>query len=138
MKKSLLTILGILILALGVAMEGCSNQPTATLEDLAESDSNIAKTINDEIETPKGMKVSVEFSGDSFDIIYTYKDKRSKADNDRLVKAFESNTDELKEGWEEAISNLETQTDITGIVGTIIIRNSNEEDLWTYSFPERQ
>lgn len=119
-------------------MEGCSNQPTATLEDLAESDSNIAKTINDEIETPKGMKVSVEFSGDSFDIIYTYKDKRSKADNDRLVKAFESNTDELKEGWEEAISNLETQTDITGIVGTIIIRNSNEEDLWTYSFPERQ
>lgn len=136
MKKILVTAILILTMLTATLLSGCGQQSSATLEDLAASDSNIEQTINKEIIKPEGMNVEVIFSGDSFDIVYAFVDKRDDSDEKILVKAFDSNSDELKKIWEKAISDLESQTEITGIVGTIIIKNASGDEIWTRIYPE--
>ena len=127
-----------LLLSVLALCSGCGQQIDPTLEDIVASDSSLAKTINDEIETPKGMEADVTFSGDTFDVVYTFDEKHETDEQKALVKAFDSNAEGLNKKWEAAIDNLETQTDISGIIGTISIKNVAGDEIWTKSYPEEE
>lgn len=127
----------VMIGMLCLAFAGCGAETQATLEDIAASDGDITKTIKEQITVPAGMTATVEFSGDSFDIVYTYDDSISEEDAKALTAAFESNSEGVKANCTEAISALEQQTEITGITGTILFKNSNGEELWNCTCPEQ-
>ena len=117
---------------------GCTEQVTPTLEDIAADNPEIVKTIQKELTTPDTMTSEVSFSGDSFDITYKFKDKMKDSDQKALVEAFGKNSDILKAGFEKAIAELETQTEITGITGTIHIFNASGDEIWTHRYPEKE
>lgn len=117
---------------------GCGQQPVPTLEDIAAGNPEIEKTINDALTTPESMTSEVSFSGDSFDITYRFKDKMDDADQKALVEAFGKNSDTLKSGFEKALADLETQTEITGITGTVHIFNASGDEIWTKEYPEKK
>ena len=138
MKKTVKGLLMVMMIGmLCLAFAGCGQQSTATLEDIAASNGDITKTIKEEMTVPEGMTATVEFSGDSFDIVYTYDDAIDDDAKKALVSAFEANADDLKATCTEAISTIEQQTGITGITGNIIFKNSNGEELWTCTCPEQ-
>ena len=126
--------IGIVMVLLG----GCGQQTTATLEDIAAKDPDVMNIIEKEITTPDAMTSEVTFSGDSFDITYTFKDPIDDNDEKVLVKAFGKNSDKLKESFEKALADLEEQTGITGITGTVHIVNSSGDETWTKEFPEKE
>ena len=117
---------------------GCGQQVTATLEDLAADNPDIVKTIQEQITTPEGMSSEVSFSGDSFDITFKFNDAIDDSDEKVLVEAFGKNTETLKSGFESAIADLETETGITGITGTVHIFNASGEETWSHEFPEKE
>lgn len=119
-------------------LSGCGQQPVPTLEDIAAGNPEIEKTINDALTTPESMTSEVSFSGDSFDITYRFKDKMDDADQKALVEAFGKNSDVLKSGFEKALADLETQTEITGITGTVHIFNASGDEIWTKEYPEKK
>lgn len=133
-----LVLIAVLLSSVLALFSGCGQQITPTLEDIVASDSSLAKAINDEIEKPKGMKADVTFSGDTFDVVYTFDEKHDTDEQKALVKAFDSNAEGLNQKWEAAIDNLETQTDISGIIGTISIKNAAGDEIWTKSYPEEE
>ena len=137
MKRLTRCLLAVMVGMFCLAFAGCGSQTQATLEDIAASNGDITKTIKEQINVPDGMTATVGFSGDSFDIIYTYDDSIDEGDAKALAAAFDSNSDELKANCEEAISTLEQQTGITGITGTILFKNANGEELWSCTCPEQ-
>ena len=125
------------IAAVMLLLGGCAEQPTPTLEDIAADNPEVVKTIEDALTTPESMTSEVSFSGDSFDITYRFKEKMDDADQKVLVEAFGKNSDILKNGFEKALADLETQTEITGITGTVHIFNASGDEIWTQEFPEK-
>ena len=117
---------------------GCGQEITATLEDIAADNPDIVKTIQKEITTPEGMSSEVSFSGDSFDITYKFDEPIDDTDEKVLVKAFGKNSDILRSGFESAIADLEAQTGITGITGTVHVFNASGNETWTYEYPEKE
>lgn len=136
MKKRLTTALAAFAVITMMLLGGCGEEPQATLEDIASSNPELTKTIADELEAPAGMSAEVSFSGDSFDVNYRLDDPVDDDAEKILVKSYESNTDVLKESCEGAIEDLQTQTGITGITGTIHIFNASGDETWSHSFPE--
>lgn len=138
MKKIIKTISVLMIMAMLLAFCGCGAEPTkATLEDIASSNTEVAKTIKEEITVPEGTSAKVSFSGDSFDVTYTFEDPIEDRLEKRLVDAFDENEDSLKEGCEKAIEDLQKQTEISGITGTIHIVNSSGKEIWSVVYPEQ-
>ena len=137
MRNVLARIIVMSIAAAVLLLGGCAEQPTPTLEDIAAGNPEIVKTIDDALTTPEGMTSEVSFSGDSFDITYKFKDKMDDADQKVLVEAFGKNSNILKSGFEKALAGLETQTEITGINGTVHIFNASGDEIWTKEFPEK-
>ena len=137
MRKRFVTFLVIIAAAMLLLLGGCGQQATATLEDIAADNPDIMKTIQEEITTPEGMSSEVSFSGDSFDITFKFNEPIDDADENALVAAFGKNAETLKPGFESAIADLETQTGITGITGTVHIFNASGEETWTHEFPEK-
>lgn len=138
MRKTLVTITVIVMAGLMLLLGGCGQQVTATLEDLAADNPDIVKTIQEQITTPEGMSSEVSFSGDSFDITFKFNDAIDDSDEKVLVEAFGKNSETLKSGFESAIAELETQTGITGITGTVHIFNASGEETWSHEFPEKE
>ena len=138
MRKRFIAIIVMTAAAMLVLLGGCGEQTAATLEDIAADNPDIVKTIQDNITTPEGMTSEVSFSGDSFDITYKFKDPIDDSDEKALVAAFGKNAEVLKPGFESAIADLETQTGITGITGTIHVFNASGEETWTHEFPEKE
>ncbi len=138
MRKKVKSLILVITALCCIAFAGCGKQTAATLEDLAASNADITKTIKEDITVPGGMTAVVEFSGDSFDIVYTYDDAVDDEDKKVLTSAFDANSDELKANCEEVISSLEQQTGITGITGNIIFKNSDGQELWTCTSPDQQ
>ena len=136
-KTALLITIMVSTLAVGLLLGGCGQQPAPTLEDIAADDPQIVKTIEEALTTPEGMTSEVSFSGDSFDITYKFKDPIDDSDEKVLVEAFGKNSDMLQEGFEKALSDLQTQTEITGITGTVHIFNASGDEIWTRKFPEK-
>lgn len=137
MRKTVVTFIVMTAAVMMLLLGGCGQQATPTLEDIAADNPDIVKTIQEEITTPDGMSSEVSFSGDSFDITYKFNDAIDDSDEKALVKAFGKNAETLKPGFEGAIAELETQTGITGITGTVHIFNASGEETWTYEFPEK-
>jgi len=137
MRKVLATFIVISAAAVMLLLGGCGQQVAATLEDIAADNPDIVKTIQDDITTPEGMTGEVSFSGDSFDITYKFDKPIDDADEKALVNAFGKNAEVLKPGFEKAIADLETQTSITGITGTIHVVNASGEETWNHEFPEK-
>ena len=137
MRKIWITTIVISIAAVMLLLGGCGQQATATLEDIAADNPDIVTAIQENLTTPEAMTSEVSFSGDSFDITYKFKDPIDDADEKVLVESFSKNSDTLKEGFEKALTDLETQTGITGITGTIHIFNASGEETCTHEFPEK-
>ena len=137
MRNVLARIIVMSIAAAVLLLGGCAEQPTPTLEDIAAGNPEIVKTIEDALTTPESMTSEVSFSGDSFDITYKFKDKMDDADQKVLVEAFGKNSNILKSGFEKALADLEAQTEITGINGTVHIFNASGDEIWTKEFPEK-
>ena len=138
MRKRVVTIILMMTAAMMLLLGGCGQQVTATLEDLAADNPDIVKTIQEQITTPEGMSSEVSFSGDSFDITFKFNDAIDDSDEKVLVEAFGKNTETLKSGFESAIAELETETGITGITGTVHIFNASGEETWSHEFPEKE
>lgn len=138
MRKRVVTIILMMTAAMMLLLGGCGQQVTATLEDLAADNPDIVKTIQEQITTPEGMSSEVSFSGDSFDITFKFNDAIDDSDEKVLVEAFGKNTETLKSGFENAIADLETETGITGITGTVHIFNASGEETWSHEFPEKE
>ena len=138
MRKRLVSFIVITAAAMLLLLGGCGQQVTATLEDIAADNPDIMKTIQEEITTPEGMSSEVSFSGDSFDITFKFDEPIDDADENALVAAFGKNAETLKTGFESAIADLETETGITGITGTVHIFNASGEETWTHEFPEKE
>ena len=138
MKKKLVTIIFMSIAAMMLLLGGCAEQPTPTLEDIAADNPDIVKTIEENITTPEGMSSEVSFSGDSFDITYKFNDGIDDDDEKVLVKAFGKNAEILKPGFEKALADLEAQTGITGITGTVHVVNASGNETWSHQFPEKE
>ena len=138
MRKRVVTIILMMTAAMMLLLGGCGQQVTATLEDLAADNPDIVKTIQEQITTPEGMSSEVSFSGDSFDITFKFNDAIDDSNEKVLVEAFGKNTETLKSGFESAIAELETQTGITGITGTVHIFNASGEETWSHEFPEKE
>ena len=138
MRKRVVTIILMMTAAMMLLLGGCGQQVTATLEDLAADNPDIVKTIQEQITTPEGMSSEVSFSGDSFDITFKFNDAIDDSDEKVLVEAFGKNSETLKSGFESAIAELETQTGITGITGTVHIFNASGEETWSHEFPEKE
>ena len=137
MRKAFATIIVISAAAVMLLLGGCGQQVTPTLEDIAADNPDIVKTIQEDITTPEGMSSEVSFSGDSFDITYKFNDAIDDADEKVLVNAFGKNAEVLKPGFEKALADLETQTGITGITGTVHVFNASGEETWNHEFPEK-
>ncbi|MBE6045906.1 MAG: DUF4854 domain-containing protein [Clostridiales bacterium] len=137
MRKIWIATIVISMAAVMLLLGGCGQQATATLEDIAADNPDIVTAIQENLTTPEAMTSEVSFSGDSFDITYKFKDPIDDADEKVLVESFSKNSDTLKEGFEKALTDLETQTGITGITGTIHIFNASGEETWTHEFPEK-
>ena len=138
MKKIFLTTIVISIAAVMLLLGGCGQQSTATLQDIAADNPDIVTTIQEQITTPEGMSSEVSFSGDSFDITYKFNDAIDDDDEKALVAAFGKNAETLKPGLESAIAELETETGITGITGTVHVVNASGEETWAHEFPEQE
>ena len=138
MRKKIATILVMTIAAAMLLLGGCGQQVTPTLEDIAADNPDLVTTIQKAVTTPEGMSSEVSFSGDSFDITFKFNDPIDDADEKVLVEAFGKNAETLKPGFEKAIADLETQTGITGITGTVHIVNSSGNETWTHQFPEQE
>ncbi len=138
MRKRVVTIILMMTAAMMLLLGGCGQQVTATLEDLAADNPDIVKTIQEQITTPEGMSSEVSFSGDSFDITFKFNDAIDDSDEKVLVEAFGKNSETLKSGFESAIADLETETGITGITGTVHIFNASGEETWSHEFPEKE
>ena len=138
MRKTIVTIVVITAAAMLILLGGCGQQVTPTLEDIASDNPDIVKTIQEEITTPEGMSSEVSFSGDSFDITYKFNDGIDDSDETVLVEAFGKNAEILKPGIENAIADLESETGITGITGTVHVFNASGEETWTHEFPEKE
>ena len=117
---------------------GCAEQATPTLQDIAADNPDVVKTIQENITTPEGMSSEVSFSGDSFDITYKFDDPINDDDEKVLVEAFGKNAEILKPDFEKALADLETQTGITGITGTVHVVNSSGDETWSHAFPEQE
>ena len=137
MRKRFIAIIVMTAAAMLVLLGGCGEQTAATLEDIAADNPDIVKTIQEEITTPDGMSSEVSFSGDSFDITYKFDKPIDDADEKALINAFGKNAEILKPGFEKALTDLETQTGITGITGTIHVVNASGEETWSHEFPEK-
>ena len=138
MRKRIVTIIVMTAAAMMLLLGGCGQQSTATLQDIAADNPDIVTTIQEQITTPEGMSSEVSFSGDSFDITYKFKDAIDDDDEKALVAAFGKNAETLKPGFESAIAELETETGITGITGTVHVFNASGEETWTHEFPEKE
>ncbi|MCR5034214.1 MAG: DUF4854 domain-containing protein [Clostridia bacterium] len=138
MRKKFVTIVLLSIAAVMLLLGGCGQQATPTLQDIATDNPDIVKTIQENIVTPEGMSAEVSFSGDSFDITYTFSDGIDDADEKVLIEAFGKNAEVLKPGFEKALADLETQTGITGITGTVHVVNASGNETWSHEFPEKE
>ncbi len=138
MRRVCITTIVISIAAVMLLLGGCGQQVTATLEDLAADNPEMVKALQEAVVTPEGMSSEVTFSGDSFDITYKFNDPIDDTDEKVLVEAFGKNAETLQAGFEKAIADLETQTGITGITGTIHIINASGEETWTHEYPEKE
>ena len=138
MRKRFVTIIVMTAAAMMLLLGGCGQQATATLQDIAADNPDIVTTIQEQITTPEGMSSEVSFSGDSFDITYKFNDPIDDDDEKALVAAFGKNAETLKPGFESAIAELETETGITGITGTIHVFNASGNETWTHEFPEKE
>ena len=124
--------------AVMLLLGGCGQQAAATLEDIAAGNPDVVKSIQKNITTPEGMSSEVSFSGDSFDITYKFDEPIDDSDEKVLVEAFGKNAEVLEPGFEKALADLETQTGITGITGTVHVFNASGEETWTHEFPEKE
>ena len=138
MRKKFVTIVIVSIAAVMLLLGGCGEQATPTLQDIAADNPDIVKAIQENIVTPEGMSSEVSFSGDSFDITYKFNDGIDDTDEKVLVEAFGKNAEVLKPGFEKALADLETQTGITGITGTIHVVNASGNETWSHAFPEKE
>ena len=138
MKKIFLTTIVISIAAVMLLLGGCGQQVTPTLQDIAADNPDVVTAIQEAITTPEGMSSEVSFSGDSFDITFKFDNPIDDADEKVLVEAFGKNAELLKPGFEKAIGDLETQTGITGITGTVHVFNASGEETWSHEFPEKE
>lgn len=137
MRKALTIIIAVSVAAVMLLLGGCGQQPVPTLEDIASDNPDVVKTIEENLTTPEAMTSEVTFSGDSFDITYKFKEPIDDSDEKVLVEAFGKNSGTLKAGFEKAITDLENQTGITGITGTLHIVNASGDETWTYQYPEK-
>ncbi|MCQ2547359.1 MAG: DUF4854 domain-containing protein [Clostridia bacterium] len=137
MKRLITAVSALMIVAMMLAFGGCGEPTKATLEDIASSNTELTKTIKDGIEVPQGTSAKVSFSGDSFDVTYTFDDAMDSDLEKRLVSSFDENADTLREGCESAIDDLQKQTEISGITGTIHILNADGKEIWSVSYPKQ-
>ena len=138
MRNALTRIIVVSIAAVVLLLGGCGQQPVPTLEDIASDNPDVVKTIEENLTTPEAMTSEVTFSGDSFDITYKFKEPIDDSDEKVLVEAFGKNSDILKTGFEKALADLEAQTEITGITGTVHIFNASGDEIWTHQYPEKE
>lgn len=138
MKKAIITMISAAVLLAALMLGGCGDQTVLTLEDIAASNPDISKKIEEELVVPKGMNAEVAFSGDSFDITYTFKDPINDNSEKIMVKAFDRNAKAMRESCETAIRSIEKQTGITGITCTFHIVNSSGEETWNHMYPEQE
>ena len=138
MRKTLVTIMMMSIVAMMLLLGGCGQQAKATLQDIAADNPDIVTAIQENIVTPEGMSSEVSFSGDSFDVTYKFNDSINDDDEKVLVEAFGKNAEILKPGFEKALADLETETGITGITGTVHVFNASGEETWSHQFPETE
>ncbi len=127
----------VMIIAVMLMLGGCGEPTKATLEDIAASNTEISKTISEGIEVPAGTTAKVSFSGDSFDVTYTFDESMDSDLEKRLVSSFDENSGALKEGCEAAIADLQKQTEISGITGTIHFLNPEGKEVWAVSYPKQ-
>ncbi|MDO4834819.1 MAG: hypothetical protein Q4A40_07290, partial [Bacillota bacterium] len=120
----------VMIIAVMLMLGGCGEPTKATLEDIAASNTEISKTISEGIEVPAGTTAKVTFSGDSFDVTYTFDESMDSDLEKRLVSSFDENSGALKEGCEASIADLQKQTEISGITGTIHFLNQEGKEVW--------
>ena len=137
-KVASFAMISVIAVGMILTFSSCGAQTSSTLEDIAAANPDLTKTIKQEITAPHGMTTDVSFSGDSFDITFRYEDEMDEDDQKVLVKAFDSNVGTLQKNCESAIENLQTQTKITGITGTIHIHNSDGKEIWSHAFPEQE
>lgn len=135
MKKLFLTAVLLLVVSTALISGGCGSKVAATLEDLAAADPELAGAIEEKLTTPAGTESGVVFSGDSFDIVYTYKDQVDEDAVKMLKSSFDKNAGSLTKNCNNAISDMENQTGISGITGTIIVRNADESEIWSLTLP---
>lgn len=135
MKRLLLTAILIMAVSVSLLFGGCGSKVAATLEDLAAADSELTAAIEEKLTTPAGTESGIAFSGDSFDITYTYKDQLEESAAKKLKAAFEKNSGSLAENCNKAISDMETQTGISGITGSIIVLNADGSEIWKLEIP---
>ena len=138
MRKTLVTIMMMSIVAMMLLLGGCGQQAKATLQDIAADNPDIVTAIQENIVTPEGMSSEVSFSGDSFDVTYKFNDSINDDDEKVLVEAFGKNAEILKPGFEKSLADLETETGITGITGTVHVFNASGEETWSHQFPETE
>ena len=137
-KTAVVAMVAVFAVCTMMMFTGCGQTSASTLEDIAAANADLTKTIKQEIVAPQGMTSDVSFSGDSFDVTFKYEDAIDDDAQDILVKAFDSNSDTIKKNFESAIENLQTQTEISGITGTIHILNSGGDEIWSHVYPEQE
>ena len=133
MKRLLLTAILIMAVSVSLLFGGCGSKVAATLEDLAAADSELTAAIEEKLTTPAGTESGIAFSGDSFDI--TYKDQLEEDAVKKLKSAFDKNSDSLTKNCNKAISDMETQTGISGITGSVIVLNADGSEIWKLEIP---
>lgn len=138
MKKAIITLLTAAVLLAALLLGGCGEQTILTLEDIAAANPDIGKTIKEELIVPKEMSAEVAFSGDSFDITYKFKDPINDNSEKIMIEAFDKNAKAMEKSCDEAIENIQKQTDITGITCTIHIVNSSGKETWNHVYPEQE
>lgn len=138
MKRLISIVSAMMIVIMMLSFCGCGEQPRATLEDIASSNTELTETIKDGIVVPGGTSAKVTFSGDSFDVTYTFNDALDENLEKRLVESFNENAGTLKGSCEAAIEDLQKQTEISGITGTIHILNAGGKEIWSVTYPEKE
>ena len=139
MKKIIRILIFTLAISMGcLAFAGCGDETAATLEDIASSNADLTKTIKENLTTPEGTTSDISFSGDSFDITYTYDDAVDDDARKTLIAAFDENSGQLQESCEAAISDMQKQTEISGITCTVCIKNADGDELWSCTYPEQE
>ena len=134
MNKKIVTIISVLTLSVMVLLGGCGEQTVSTLEDIAAGNPEIMQSIQEGIETPEGMSAEVTFSGDSFDINLKLSEEMSDDEQNAMITGFNSSAEGFAGTCKTAISSIEEQTEITGVICRINIINSVGDKIWSRTY----